>query len=231
MTDNQRAFIRGVGGRGSEVIATLVNLGGKNNLRLDGNDPNRIYFITHNGGIGFVGVGSEYAKTLADFYKEIKLPESWKDGDILIDTICGKNFCVFRGHSEDLPDRFSAYISLELYLRLRDNKPLLVKEHYRLATKDEITHFRNQLHKLGKDWDAEKKRLMDWWWKPNKGGRFYCVNDYGRIESYLWDGKSDFQLDLLAYGNVFQYEYQAEDMLEKFKQLLGSETRKIVYND
>lgn len=80
MTDNQRAFIRGVAGRGSEVIATLVNLGAKNNLRLDGNDPNRIYFITHDGGICYVEAGSEYAKLLSDYYKEIKLPD-WSDED------------------------------------------------------------------------------------------------------------------------------------------------------
>lgn len=65
MTDEQRVFIRGVEGRGSEVIATLVNLGAKNNLRLDGNYPYRIYFITHDGGICYVGADSEYAEFLS----------------------------------------------------------------------------------------------------------------------------------------------------------------------
>ena len=48
MTDEQRVYIRVVNGRGEEVIKMLEDRGGENHL-LDGNDPESIYLISHNG--------------------------------------------------------------------------------------------------------------------------------------------------------------------------------------
>lgn len=173
MTDNQRAFIRGIGGRGSEVIATLVNLGGKNNLRLDGNDPNRIYFIAHDGCIGFVGADSEYAKILTDYYKKIKLPDysdeedwdAWKDGQLLvsIEKHEGPRFAIL-DNTTPTTDRFEAYLVLA-----PDNRVLLHQTcmcyEFRLATESETAYFVRQLDSLEKVWNPWLKRLED---KPKK---------------------------------------------------------------
>lgn len=173
MTDEQRVFIRGVEGRGSEVIATLVNLGAKNNLRLDGNYPYRIYFITHDGGICYVGADSEYAKLLSDYYKEIELPDcndeedwdAWKDGQLLISTENheGPRFAIL-DNTTPTTDRFEAYLVLT-----PDNRVLLHRTYkssaFRLATESETAYFVRQLDSLEKVWNPWLRRLED---KPKK---------------------------------------------------------------
>ena len=39
-------------------------------------------------------------------------------------------------------------------------------EDYRLATNSEVKRFHKLLNKCGKDWDGEKKQLVDLKWKP-----------------------------------------------------------------
>ena len=39
-------------------------------------------------------------------------------------------------------------------------------EDYRLATNSEVKRFYKLLNKCGKDWDGEKKQLVDLKWKP-----------------------------------------------------------------
>lgn len=160
MTDNQKVYIHGVDGRGDEVIAALINLGAKTDLFGGlGDNPDRIYYIKHNGHISFTGIDTETGKIIVDHYQEIKLPKPkpkpWEGGDILTD--CGKDFCVFLGYSEDSPDKFIAYTSLQSRFLLRDDKPLFDKENYRLATQQEIVQFHELLHKHGKDWALRRR--------------------------------------------------------------------------
>ena len=77
MENRQRVFIRGIEGRGNEVIKVLTDLGGTNEF-LYGTNEDLLYFIKHDGIIDNVYLSSETAKIIMDSYREIKLDEKWK---------------------------------------------------------------------------------------------------------------------------------------------------------
>lgn len=85
MENKQRVFIRGVEGRGDEVIKMLEEHGGKN-CHVDGADSECLYFIDHEGLVSLAIIDSEFGKIIMDNYTELHLPEKWKDGDILVDN-------------------------------------------------------------------------------------------------------------------------------------------------
>lgn len=82
MEQKQKVWIRGVKGRGDEVIKMLMDLGAKNCDDLAGNDPNRVYYITTDGAIACTRDGVTI-ETLKNCCREIKLPEKWVTGYVL----------------------------------------------------------------------------------------------------------------------------------------------------
>ena len=82
MEQKQKVWIRGVEGRGDEVIKMLTDLGAKNRGGFVGNDPNRVYYITNDGAIACTRDGV-IIKTLKNCCHEIKLPEKWVTGYML----------------------------------------------------------------------------------------------------------------------------------------------------
>lgn len=82
MEQKQKVWIRGVKGRGDEVIKMLMDLGAKNCDDLAGNDPNRVYSITTDGAIACTRDGVTI-ETLKTYCREIKLPEKWVTGYVL----------------------------------------------------------------------------------------------------------------------------------------------------
>lgn len=93
------------------------------------------------------------------------------------------------------------------------------REDYRLTTDEEIVKFYRLLHKRGKEWDAEKKHLVKWRWKPKFGEEYFVVNTIGRIDNYRWD---DDTVDNGFYnlGNCFATLKEAQVAREKFMKLL-----------
>lgn len=73
MKKEWKVYIKGVEGRGDEVIKTLTNLGGANDFSY-GTNEDLLYFINHDGKIDSIYLSSETAKIIMDNYKEIKLP-------------------------------------------------------------------------------------------------------------------------------------------------------------
>lgn len=82
MEQKQKVWIRGVEGRGDEVIKMLTDLGAKNCDDLVGNDPNRVYSITTDGAIACTRDGVTI-ETLKTYCREIKLPEKRVTGYVL----------------------------------------------------------------------------------------------------------------------------------------------------
>lgn len=209
MKEDWKVFIRGVEGRGDEVIKTLTDLGAKNYGQLDGEDAQDVYFISHNGIIGSTRFDSEVVDLLREYCHEVTLPERWQDGDILVTK--GGVFVVFRGIIKTEPR-----LIIDAYCCVNDDqifrndilKPAGVP---RLATPSEVEHFHELLHKHGKDWDAENKQLVDYVarWKPDKGDTYYYVDPDCEVATDSWDGE---YLDAVRYdfGNCFRSENQAE---------------------
>jgi hypothetical protein len=212
MKDEQKVWIRGVEGRGKEVIKTLENLGGKNVDGIEGDEPNTLYYITHFGNIYFIEDYDEMANIIMDYYKEIKLPEQWKDGDILA-TDEGE-FCVLKGTAGSSTPYFESYLA---YTGTEGHK-------WHLATEEEVAKFHEYLHdKHGKEWDAEKRQLVDWKWKPKEDEYYYFFDEMMQTHRNEWED-SPMDQHLFEVGNCFRIREEAEAMAKKIKKLLKGES-------
>ena len=94
MTEAWKVYIKGVPGRGAEVLKVLEDLGGRNGYLYQGENDEWVYYIDHEGNINYEYLDSEIAKIIMDNYREIKLPERWKDGDVLVDNDNPNRFVI-----------------------------------------------------------------------------------------------------------------------------------------
>lgn len=220
MEEEQKVYIIGVPGRGDEVLQELRVRGGKKLNICSGNDPSKLYYIMHNGCIGWEPTEVEWAHIIMDNYKEIKLPaQQWKDGDILSATDT-KEYVVYCDEKAEFDDEFFTYVSVSITDGLcRDDDTPLTK-FYRLATKTEIDEFHKMLHEYGKDWDAEKKDLVDWPWKPKVGERYYYITKTGNVATGRGSEGNMILDDMFLFGNCFKTKAEAEAMAKKFRELL-----------
>lgn len=209
----------------------LTDLGGKDVDGMKCEEPDTIYFINHSGDIDFIEDYDEQASIIMDCYKEIRLPEQWKDGDILINNN-GTDYKVFWEYNSDSDTAFYAHnMSMHVNGTLTKDsggiwhgcKLLCFRKYYRLATPSEVNHFHELLHKLGKEWNAEKKELVEWRWKPKKGESYWFIGHHGLINDYIW-GSNFTDIQLFDFGNCFRTRKEAEVMAEKIKKLLKGET-------
>lgn len=231
MKKEWKVYIKGVQNRGEEVKQTLINLGGKIIRNYSYGALDSLFFINHYGEIRYASEFSEMGKIIMDNYKEIKLPEQWKNGDILINTD-GSDYKVFWEYDSDSDTSFYAHnVSIHINGTLttysgsiwHGEKMVCFIEDYRLATPSEAKRFHELLNKCGKDWDAEKKQLVDWKRKPKKGERYWFIGGHGQIRSYVWN--NDFaDIDFFNFGNYFKTKEKAEAMAKKIKKLLNTES-------
>lgn len=230
MKDEQKVWIRGVEGRGKEVIKTLEDLGGKNVDDIEGEEPNTLYYINHFGNIYFIEDYDEMANIIMDYYKEIKLPEQyehqeqWKDGDVLYSENDGL-FSVFDG-SVCMND--NGFQSTGAYFGVTENG-FCTRGNFggkgcpHLATPSEVEHFHEILHKYGKEWDAEKRQLVDWKWKPKEDEYYYFFDEMMQTHRNEWED-SPMDQHLFEVGNCFRTREEAEAMAKKIKKLLKGES-------
>lgn len=221
MEEKQKVYIIGVLGRGDEVLQELRARGGKDLTICSGNNPSKLYYIMHNGCIDCEPTEVEWAHIIMDNYKEIKLPApQWKDGDILSATDT-KEYVVYCDEKTEFDNEFFTYVSVSNTDGLcRDDDTRLTK-FFRLATKTEINEFHKMLHEYGKDWDAEKKDLVDWPWKPKAGELYYYISSTGDWRVRRRWPEADAILDnLLLSGNCFKTKAEAGAMAKKFRELL-----------
>lgn len=217
MKEEWKVFIRGNKDRGEEVIKALTDLGGKGDV-LNGLDKDCIYFIDHDGIIAFAYLVSETAQIIMDNYTELHLPEKWKDGDVLVSD--EGLFFVLKGDAKvgDKNATIGAYCCVsEHQVCLSGHIKQIITPH--LASPSEVEHFHELMHNYGKDWDAEKKQVVDWKWEPNYNEEYYRVLSDGTVHSCAW---LDDEMDnsLFSIGNCFKTKEEAEIMAEKFKKLL-----------
>lgn len=217
MREDLKVYIKGMPGRGKEVIKILTDLGGKeSNSYLTGANKRGIYYIQHNLMISFAAMNTEMSKIIMDNYKEIKLPEQWKNGDILYSDT-DKEFAVFKDKWKLDSDKFLAYFATchGGYLTLQ----AIRRRGFRLTTKLEVEQFYEYLHSIGKDWDSENKQLVKWKWKPKDGEGYYYIFSNGIVHLSTWfNDKVD--NSRFSIGNYFKTKEEAEVMAEKFIKLL-----------
>ena len=223
MKDEQKVWIRGVNDRGDEVIKALTDLGAVNESEFNGDGHNSIYYISHGGIIRCKDIGSETAKIIMDNYRELHLPEKWKDGDVLVNVTYKGIFAVCKSVCKSGDDAYHCYMYADLGCDRIDAKGCnILRSAYRLATPSEVKRFHETLHKHGKEWDAEKKQLVDWKWMPKRDEAYYYFDWCGDVAKCVWKGTHD-DLDCYHFGDCFRTREEAKAMAEMVKKLLKGE--------
>ena len=219
MKEEQRVYIRGIKGRGEEVINALEDLGGIVVRPMTGNDECGIYYINQYRDISRTDDDSELAQIIIEYYKEIKLPEQWKDGDVLVDRHDSQIMVLYEFVSDKEADLFNAHIRLNGDMIILHS--LEVRKRFRIATDQEIERFYEILHEHHKDWDDKKKELVNWRWKPKNGETIYYFDEIGQILSDSYDDFSNGPLS--DFGNCFHTREEAEAAAERVKKALKGE--------
>lgn len=230
MKEEWKVYIKGAQDRGEEIIKALEDLGAVNHWNYIGNRTTGVYYITHDGYIGVVGKDVEFTQIIMDNYREIKLPEKWMDGDVLI-AKNGTCYKVFWKYDSDIA--FYAYnMSMQIDGTLtkysgsiwHGEKIQCFREDYRLATPSEVERFHGLLHNLNKEWDSEKKEIVEWRWKPEKEEDYWAVilDDTIIGLDFTWLGSST---DEIRYklGNCFRTREEAEAAIKRVKKALKGE--------
>lgn len=184
MEEKQKVWIRGDKQRGDEVIKALEDLGADNGYTYNGKGENLLYFINHYGIIDFTLHQNEFSKVIRDNYKEIKLPERWKNGDVLVNKEYENVFSIFKKKDNEINVLSEVYLFTDFDSGRIDGFHYINNIEFRLATSQEVEKFYELLHKHGKEWDDEKKRLVKWKWKPENGERFYTIDEYCRADAH-----------------------------------------------
>lgn len=200
-----RKYVKGNSRDPKRVIKSLTNLGAKDNGFIGGYE-NSIYFIDHDGLIQAESVSSEMARIIMDNYQEILIPETLKEGDILISN----DLDVFITYEcEDGESSILSYISYTEG-ELSTVEESWYKEAFRLAKGDEIRRFDKILFGYKKVWDAENKKLISRKWIPKDKEKYYSIKEDGWISTEIW-GNNSIDKERLIFNNVFKTKSDAEN--------------------
>ena len=228
MTDNQKVYIRGVMGRGIDVIAALESLGGKTDhlgsMRLCalGNIPFNVFIIGHDGQIAYTDSEGEAFDIIKDNYREITLPQKWEDGDILVRKDNDSLFCVYQEPTDNGKGFLChVYVSKDT-LFTGVTVPAEAADNYRKATDDEELAFYALIAYQHLSWDAENKVLVSCGRHPNCGQKYYAVSAYGTVVDNTWCD-SNVDKALLRVENWFLTKAEAEAAAERVKKALKGE--------
>ena len=145
----------------------------------------------------------------------------FKDGDFVsFNNIGGKFLMIYnskRGCS-------STYYHAVTYNGCYENRVVsyndwCVYDDARIATEEEKQLLLDAIHADGKDWDADKKQIVDYRCKPKIGDAYYYIDCFLDIVDDIWSGD---RMDDLVYtsGNCFKTEEEAQRYVDKFCEIL-----------
>lgn len=222
MKEEWKVFIKGVPSRGDEVIKILEDLGATNSNEYKCCYADYLYYIGHDGNIRCEYEEREEAKIIMDNYHEIKLYEQWNDGDILIRKDNNNLFCVYQKPVCN-GKGFLCYVYVSkdtLFTEVTVSTE--ATDNYRKATDAEKSMFYSLINNHHMRWDAEKKQLTKYRYKPGIGEIYWVVSANSNIVPYKWDNDS-IDNNYFDFGNCFKTKEEAEAMAEKIKKLLKGE--------
>lgn len=93
------------------------------------------------------------------------------------------------------------------------------KGETRSSTEEEKQFLLDALHADGKDWDADKKQIVDYQCKPKIGDNYYYIDCFLDVVDDIW---SDDRMDALVYTsrNCFKTKEKAQRYADKFSEIL-----------
>ena len=151
-----------------------------------------------------------------------KEKQEFNDGDFY--TVKTPYGCLIFIHKSNKDDNRVYYYSISLSgfrQHLYNSSCLVPKDGISLSTKEEKQMLLDAMHADGKDWDADKKQVVEYRWKPNYRELYYHIN-YSldiQIDSLVWNGDA---LDEIFFsnGNCFKTIEEAKRYADKFVELL-----------
>lgn len=220
MKEDWKVWIKGVSGRGNKVIKVLTDLGAENTYSLTGNNEKIILYIDHKGNICSTGSTYETACIIKDNYKEIKLSDNWKDGDILVNDDNPCEFYVFNKLYKDT----NIFISLKVIkspiedriLRINDIPHLISYTPCHKAYDKELKTFYSILAARNLTWNAYNKELLrgNYTYFYPKNGHYYFRRNTIRCK----DRASGEWYDAVLYSDANgQYVREVKDFNAKFE--------------
>lgn len=131
-------------------------------------------------------------------------------------------FYTFKSHGDVFVFTFKKYINnfpYHYFLTNIDSSYIHLdhfsgnEHHFTESTPEEIEKALENLAKIGKCWDAEKKQVVDIekkfeLWKPKYGQGYFCIYE-GRVIPQVWT-KGDEHEDRFNSGSIFKTEEEAE---------------------
>lgn len=239
MKEDWKVYIKGCLGRGKDVISALTNLGAVNTLNLDGEKESDYYFISDNGCIINTNNSSLMGKAvipmLEQNYIELKVHNTFKDGDILISKRkdC---YAVYReqaylySNDKKIEMDFYPYFILDKtynYVRIpkmNDKSIYLNQDDYRLATDKEKTLFNALLREFCRNWNPDSKTLEVCYWKPIEGQKSYHLELVIK-EDANYNEETEEDKERNAFGNRFETIQKAKFVADRIKETLNKQIK------
>lgn len=149
-----------------------------------------------------------------------KAVQEFKDGDFVysINDVC-EFVMIYKSKKECSYANYHASIYIGQYENHVLYNDCCVYYDARIATEEEKQALLGALHADGKDWDADKKQIVDYRCKPKVGDSYYYIDCFLDIVDDIW---SDDRMDALVYtsGNSFKTKEEAQKYADKFIEIL-----------
>ena len=147
--------------------------------------------------------------------------QEFKDGDFVSLNNLGSRCLIIHKSKQGLSGAYyhvAAYNVYHEYYVVTYNDWCTCDEA-RIATEEEKQLLLDALHAEGKDWDADKKQIVDYKWKPKIGDAYYYINCFLKVVDDIW---SDDRTNVLFYtsGNCFKTKEEAQMYADKFTEIL-----------
>lgn len=149
--------------------------------------------------------------------------QEFKDGDFVsLNNVGGRFLIIYKSKNGN----HSANYHAVTYNGHYENQVVsyddwCIFDDARISTEEEKQMLLYALHADGKDWDADKKQIVEYKWKPKYREVYYRIN-YSfdiQIDSLFWYGDA---LDEIHFsnGNCFKTKEEAQKYADKFVELL-----------
>lgn len=147
--------------------------------------------------------------------------QEFKDGDFVVSNNLGGKLLIIYKSKRGFSDAYCHAVTYNGYCEKRAvyYDDWCVCYDARLATEEEKQFLLDALHADGKDWDADKREIVDYKWKPKTGETYYYIGYCLEVDNDHWRNG---RLDNLVRnnGNCFKAKEEAQKYADKFIEIL-----------
>ena len=87
------------------------------------------------------------------------------------------------------------------------------------STNEEINSMMDMLHLFKYDWNAEKKKIIDYKWQPKKGDEYYILqyssNDDEFLPLEMWWSNTEYDKDRMKEGIAYRTKKECQKVCDR----------------